>query len=240
MVKIFWGCLLLLSVFLTAAGEENIKLHLTTGKILTVKKIRKEKNGDISFLHPQTARYMLLPPHLLVKIVYPKPVELLQADTLFQQKKYQQSALCYRKCAGITKDMPEWEIYRCFYEGKACFLAGDISGSIKALEKLPGKDVPLTGKETKEFYEGLFLLATLYSREKEFEKAYFVLDKLISSPEKEFVKKAILEKGKTFFAEEKWTHSANMFKLYKLLFPEDPEKSEADEYLAGIQKKQEE
>ena len=229
MWKNLFGFTLLLFVFLTGKGEENIKLHLTDGKILTVKKIRVEKNGEISFLHPRIHRFMRIPAHLLDKMEYPKTKELKNADLLFREKKYLQSAKAYIQCSENLKGIAHWDTYSIFYAAKAYFLAGKVDEAIRKLEKLPGKDSPLTDISALELYEGIFLLAELYCRKKEFEKAYPLLDKLINSPRQDFLKKALLKKGEILFTEEKWLASCNTFSLYTILFPNSPEIKQAEE-----------
>lgn len=229
MLKNLLGVILVSAVFFTAEGEENIKLHLTDGKILTVSKIRVEKNGEISFLHPQLRRFMRIPSHLLEKMEYPKTKELIKADLLFREKKYLQSAESYAQCSENLKGIAPWDTYSCFYAAKAFFLAGKIQDAVRMLEKLPGKDSVLNDSSPVELYEGIFLLAELYCRKKEFEKVCPLLDKLIDSPRKDFLKKALLKKGEVLFSEEKWQDSYNTFSLYTILFPDTPESKLAEE-----------
>ena len=229
MLKRLFGIILISAVFFAAEGEENIRIRLTDGKILTVKKIRVEKNGEISFLHPRIHRFMRVPAHLLDKIEYPKTKELQKADLLFREKKYLQSAILFGDCAKNLKGITPWETYSSFYAAKAYFLAGKEEESIRILEQLPGKDSSLNDSNPPELYEGIFLLAELYCRKKEFEKAYPLLDKLINSPRQDFLKKALLKKGEILFTEEKWLASCNTFSLYTILFPNSPEIKQAEE-----------
>ena len=124
MLKNLLGVILVSAVFFTAEGKENIKLRLTDGKILTVSKIRVEKNGEISFLHPQLRRFMRIPSHLLEKMEYPKTKELIKADLLFREKKYLQSAESYAQCSENLKGIAPWDTYSSFLKGEKqqCFL----------------------------------------------------------------------------------------------------------------------
>ena len=236
MLKNLLGVILVSAVFFTAEGKENIKLRLTDGKILTVSKIRVEKNGEISFLHPQLRRFIRIPSHLLEKMEYPKTKELIKADLLFREKKYLQSAESYAQCSENLKGIAPWDTYSSFYAAKAFFLAGKIQDAVRILEKLPGKDSVLNDSSPVELYEGIFLLAELYCRKKEFEKVCPLLDKLIDSPRKDFLKKALLKKGEVLFSEEKWQESYNIFSLYTILFPDSPECKLAEEGRKKAQK----
>lgn len=212
-------------------AQEKIRLFLTDGKILTTKDISIEKNGDISFYSKEAKQYVLLPKHLLKKMQYPKPEELKTADTLFQKKKYKESALLYEKSIKSVKNIPEWEYYALYKSANSFLLAGDRKNALQILEKsFTKKDIPLTDKTPEAYYNILLLFAHLHAGEKEFSKAYPFLEKLISSPKETFASQGLFLKGELLFKEEKWEKAFHSFYLYTILFPRLPETAEARKF----------
>lgn len=220
---------LFLFVLLCAVhGKEKIKLSLTDGNILFTEQVKVEENGDLVFLHPLTNSSMRLAGHLLLKMDHPKPLLLKKADTLFQQKKYRESALLYKQGAEKFCRIVPWENYAKFHEGKSLLLAGRKKEGYTKLAALIPHDLKITENTQKELISALFLLSAFYAENREEEKAYPLLDKLISSPLDEESAAALLKKGEYLLQEEKWEKAASFLALFPILFPADKRKKEAE------------
>lgn len=200
----------------------SIRLLLNDGKILTTEKIKVKENGDILFLHPETGKFMLLPQNLLLKMEYPKPGEIVKADSLFEQKKYTICAPLYRKYAEKFRNISPWENHCLFRAGKSFLLAGNKKEGRKALTFLQEKYEK--GNASSELCEGILLLANSCCEDKDYEKAYPLFEKLILSNNSLFAAKALYAKGEALSAEKKWKQAFNAFYLHLILFPEYREK----------------
>ncbi|MBO4303566.1 MAG: hypothetical protein J6A21_03170 [Lentisphaeria bacterium] len=223
-----FSSLVFLLFSLPGSGEEEIRLFLADGKILRTSAVKAGKNGSLLFYHDKAKRFVLIPKHLLRKAEIPKGKELKKADDLFRKKEYGKSALLYKACLEKMRGLPPWEIYSALHAARAFLLAGEKEEALKILESVPAaKEAPFTEETPEELYEVLLLSAELYCGKGEKEKAYPLLEKLVSCPKDSCASQALLLKADTLFSEGKFRSSFDAYFLHTILFPASPRQERA-------------
>jgi predicted negative regulator of RcsB-dependent stress response len=158
-------CALVFSFTFISYGKDRPFIQTKTKKILA-ERITSDTKGRLTY-KVKTLQMKLKPEEYIYARV-PMPREITSALRKLQSKQYTDAANGLKQAYDKYRFLG-WDVFCLYYIGAAYEKAGKIDMAVKELEKI--KEFPKDPSKKKDYYSAKKLLATLYIKKSEYEKA---------------------------------------------------------------------
>jgi tetratricopeptide (TPR) repeat protein len=211
------GCLLF-ACALPAMAQKAIVLR-ANGKQLTADSIIADDAGNLTYKDGSVTQKIRRSEYRWARV--PKPKEIAAVEQLIRGNKYADAAVQARALYDKFKFLG-YDVNLIFLETMCLSRAGKDAEAIPRLEILNDIQVAdLDPQKVSQFFECRKLLADLYIKGKQFDKASKILNELLVSPDDNLVAFALNAQGDILYTQNKKRDAALMFLRTALLFPKE-------------------